>query len=62
MVTVSLVNGIASPILARLALPAILTSDATLAQTGYSTATTSVSVSVTAGAFDAGSIRIYGVK
>jgi hypothetical protein len=30
--------------------------------TGYSTATTSVSVSPSAGSFDAGSIRIYGVK
>lgn len=29
---------------------------------GYSTATTSVSVNVSAGTFDAGSIRIYGVK
>jgi hypothetical protein len=30
--------------------------------TGYSTATTSVSVNVSSGTFDAGSIRIYGVK
>jgi len=29
---------------------------------GYSTATTSVSVNVSSGTFDAGSIRIYGVK
>lgn len=63
MVTVSLVNGIASPVLARGdALPNSLTGGAQVCQTGYSTATTSVSVSVTAGTFDAGSIRIYGVK
>lgn len=30
--------------------------------TGYSTATTSVSVNVSGGTFDAGTIRIYGVK
>lgn len=30
--------------------------------TGYSTATTSITVTATAGTFDAGSIKIYGVK
>ncbi len=64
MVTVSLSNGIAAPILNRNStLPNNLSGSAQIAQTGYSAATTSVSVSVTGGAaFDAGSIRIYGVK
>jgi len=63
MATVSLVNGLASPILARNnGLPASLGTAQQVAQTGYSTATTSVSVSVSGGAFDAGSITIYGVK
>jgi hypothetical protein len=62
MVTVSLATGLASPILGiGSALP--ISSTAKIAQTGYSTATTSVSVSVSGGpSFDAGSIRIYGVK
>jgi len=30
--------------------------------TGYTTATTSITVAITAGAFDAGSIQVYGVK
>lgn len=64
MVTVSLTNGISAPILNRNAtLPNSLSGSAQISQSGYNTATTSVSVSVTGGAaFDAGSIRIYGVK
>lgn len=31
-------------------------------RTGYSTATTSITFGVTAGSFDAGSIKVYGVK
>lgn len=44
------------------ALNASATAQIRTPQTGYSTATTTVAVSVSAGAFDAGSIRIYGVK
>ena len=63
MVTVSLVSGIASTILLRNAsLPNTLSGTAQIAQTGYSTATTSISVGVTGSTFDAGSITIYGVK
>jgi hypothetical protein len=63
MVTVSLLSGVASPILTRNStLPAALSTDAQISQTGYSTATTSVSVSVSSGAFDAGAVYVYGVK
>ncbi len=63
MVTVSLVSGIASPILSRNpSLPNNLSGNAQVCQTGYSTATTSVSVSVSTGPFDAGSVTVYGVK
>lgn len=44
------------------ALNASATAQIRTPQTGYSTATTTVTVSVSAGTFDAGSIRIYGVK
>lgn len=61
--TVELATGIVTSQLARVsALPAS-TADDTVAQTGYSTATTSVSVSVSgAGPLDGGSVRIYGVQ
>ena len=58
--TVSLWSGLALPQMTRNTLPAA--SDGVIAQTGYSTATTTVTVSVGAGAFDLGSIRVYGVK
>jgi len=63
MVTVSLVTGVASTILARNAtVPNGLSGSSQIALTGYSTATTSVSVSVTGSTFDSGSITVYGVK
>jgi hypothetical protein len=62
-VWLSLWSGVAVPFLSRSAsLPANLAGNAQIAQSGYSTATTTVAVSVSSGAFDAGSIRIYGVK
>jgi hypothetical protein len=63
MVWVSLSNGIAVPILSTGALPANQNNN-TISQTGYSTATTTVTLSITAGAvaFDAGSVLVYGVK
>lgn len=61
--TVSLVSGVLSTILVRgNSLPRNIDSNTQLSQTGYSTATTSVSVSVSGGAFDAGTVTIYGVK
>lgn len=60
-VWVSLWSGVATPLLSRGALPASFSNNQN-AQTGYSNATTSVAVSISGGAFDAGSIRIYGVK
>lgn len=62
-VVVSLSSGVASAILTRnTSLPSALDTASQISQTGYSNATTSVAVSVGSGAFDAGSIRIYGVK
>lgn len=61
-VWVSLWSGIASPTLARSALPTSPSNNQNVAQTGYSTATTSVSISVSAGPFDGGSVRVYGVR
>jgi len=63
MVWVSLVTGIATPALAiTAALPNSLSSSAQVAQTGYSTATTTVTLTVSNPSFDAGSVRVYGVK
>ena len=53
-VYVSLATGDATPLLSNGTNPA--------PPTGYSTATTSVSISCSAGSFDAGSVLIYGVK
>jgi hypothetical protein len=57
MACVDLGNGVATA-------PTKLSADSRVGTgaSGYSTATTSVSVNVSAGTFDAGSIRIYGVK
>lgn len=60
---VALFNGIVTPIVARKSLPAPV-ENTQVAQTGYSTATTTVTMTVgnVFGSFDAGSVRIYGVK
>lgn len=58
---VSLSSGLATGIMSRNTLPAGA-GDGYNGATGYTTATTSVSVSVSGGSFDAGSVRIYGVK
>jgi hypothetical protein len=61
MTTVSLVSGIStSPVSRNNSLPSPTSPQ--IAQTGYSTATTSVSVSTSGGTFLAGSVTIYGVK
>lgn len=62
-VWVSLFSGIATPTLSRnTPLPAAVSGNGQVSQTGYSNATTTITVSVAAGAFDAGSVRVYGVK
>lgn len=61
IVNVSLNSGISTAVLSRNTLPAVAT-EGYCGASGYSTATTSVSVSVGGGAFDAGSIRVYGMK
>lgn len=62
-VWLSLWSGVAVPFLTRSAsLPANLSGNAQISQSGYSTATTTATVSVSSGAFDAGFIRVYGVK
>ena len=60
MVFLSLWSGVAFPILTRASLPSV--SSGLISQTGYSTATTTVAVSISPGNFDLGSIRVYGVK
>ena len=60
-VYVSLNSGLATAVLARNTLPA-LANEGYTGSSGYSTATTSVSVTVSGGAFDLGSVRVYGMK
>lgn len=59
-VRVSLWSGVAVPTLTKAALPASLSG--LVAQTGYSPATTTITVSLSVGVFDVGFIRVYGVK
>lgn len=64
-VWLSLWNGIAVPLLTRNnSIPSgIATGGLQIAQSGYTTATTTITVSVGAvGPFDGGSIRVYGVR
>lgn len=61
-VWVSLFSGVAMPILTRSGGGLPTSPSAMMAQTGYSNATTSVGVSLSAGTVDAGSVRVYGVK
>jgi hypothetical protein len=61
MVWVSLVTGIAVSIFSTNALPNSNNSGQN-AQTGYSTATTTVTLTVSNPSFDAGSVLVYGVK
>lgn len=59
-VWVSLATGIATSVLSAVALPS--SSIGLNAQTGYSTATTTVTLAISNPSFDAGSVRVYGVK
>lgn len=62
-VWVSLFSGVAVPSTNRSnTLPSGISGAIQIAQTGYSNATTSIALTVSAGAFDAGSVRVYGVK
>ena len=59
-VCVSLWAGVAMPVITRQPLPSA--SGGQLASTGYTNATTAISVTFSAGTMDAGSVRVYGVK
>ena len=59
---VSLASGLSTSVVSRNTLPTASNSEGTNALTGYSTATTSVSLTVSGGTFDAGSVRVYGVR
>jgi len=61
-VVVTILNGLASSCLSTSALTSFSTPTIRHDGTGYSSATTSVSVSVTSGSFDAGSVLVYGVR
>lgn len=61
IVWVSLATGIATSVFSVVALPAVASSGQN-AQTGYSTATTTVTLTISNPSFDAGSVRVYGVK
>lgn len=61
---VSLWNGIAVPSLTRNnTIPAgLATGGMQISQSGYSTATTTITAAISAGSFDAGTIRVYGIR
>lgn len=61
MVWVSLVTGVATSLLSDGSLPSS-SNNGQNAQTGYSTATTTLTLTVTNPSFDAGSVLVYGVR
>lgn len=62
MAFVSLWSGVITPMVTRNGpLPAANSSNQ-FAQSGYSTTTTSIALSVSSGSFDNGSVRVYGLK
>lgn len=61
MVWVALSNGLAVPLLVRESLPSNLSNNSQ-DLTGYSTATTTLTLSVSGDSFDAGSVLVYGLR